>query len=80
MTTPKVSVVIPTYNYAHFLDETIQSVLNQTFLDFELIIVDNNSTDNTEEVVKNYLSDNRVSFYKNDTNIGLVGNWNKCLE
>jgi glycosyltransferase involved in cell wall biosynthesis len=80
MTTPKVSVLIPTYNYAHFLDETIQSVLNQTFQNYELIIVDNNSTDNTDEVVQKYLSDNRVSFYKNETNIGLVGNWNKCLE
>jgi glycosyltransferase involved in cell wall biosynthesis len=78
--TPKVSVLIPTYNYAHFLDETIQSVLDQTFTDFELIIVDNCSTDNTAEVVQKYLADTRVLFYRNETNIGLVGNWNKCLE
>ena len=77
---PKVSVVVPTYNYARFLDEAIPSVLNQTFTDFELIIVDNCSTDNTDAVVKKYLSDSRVSFYKNETNLGLVGNWNKCLE
>ena len=77
---PKVSVLIPTYNYAHFLDETIQSVLDQTFIDFELVIVDNCSTDNTDEVVKKYLADTRVSFYRNETNIGLVGNWNKCLD
>ena len=76
---PKISVLIPTYNYAHFLDETIQSVLNQSFTDFELIIVDNCSTDNTEEVVKNYLADKRVSYYKNPKNLGLVGNWNQCL-
>lgn len=80
MQPPKVSVVIPTYNYGHFLDETIQSVLDQTFTDFELIIVDNRSTDNTVEVVKKYLADSRVSFYVNETNVGLVGNWNKCLE
>jgi glycosyltransferase involved in cell wall biosynthesis len=79
-TIPKVSVLIPTYNYARFLDETIQSVLNQTFTNFELTIVDNCSTDNTEEVVKKYLTDKRVSFYRNETNVGLVGNWNKCLE
>jgi glycosyltransferase involved in cell wall biosynthesis len=77
---PKVSVLIPTYNYAHFLDETIQSVLDQTFSDYELIIVDNNSTDNTDEVIAKYLIDRRVRFYKNPTNIGLAGNWNKCLE
>jgi glycosyltransferase involved in cell wall biosynthesis len=76
---PKISVLIPTYNYAHFLDETIQSVLNQSFRDFELIVVDNHSTDNTEEVVKKYLVDSRVSYYKNTHNLGLVGNWNKCL-
>ncbi|TKK65008.1 glycosyltransferase family 2 protein [Ilyomonas limi] len=80
MYTPKVSVLIPTYNYAHFLDEAIQSVLQQTFTDFEVIICDNHSTDNTQEVVKKYLSDSRIYYYRNATNIGLVGNWNKCLE
>src|SRR5689334_17359944 len=76
---PKISVLIPTYNYAHYLDETIQSVLNQSFKDFELIIVDNHSTDNTEEVVSKYLADERVSYHKNEKNLGLVGNWNMCL-
>jgi len=79
-TTPQISVLIPTYNYAHYLDETIQSVLDQTFTDFELIIVDNCSIDNTNEVVKKYLSDDRVFFYRNEVNVGLAGNWNKCLE
>ena len=78
-TPPKVSVLIPTYNYAHFLDESIQSVLNQTFTNFELIIVDNHSTDGTEEMIKKYLTDKRVSYYKNPRNLGLVGNWNQCL-
>jgi glycosyltransferase involved in cell wall biosynthesis len=77
---PLVSVVIPTYNYAHFLDETITSVLAQTFTDYELIVVDNHSTDNTFEVVSKYLSDPRVTFYQNKKNLGLVGNWNRCLE
>ncbi|MGV3585406.1 MAG: glycosyltransferase family 2 protein [Adhaeribacter sp.] len=79
-TLPAVSVLVPTYNNAQFLDETIQSVLNQTFPDFELIIVDNQSTDNTEAVVQPYLADARVKYYKNATNLGMVGNWNKCLE
>jgi glycosyltransferase involved in cell wall biosynthesis len=78
-TSPKVSVLIPTFNSAPFLEEAIESVLNQTFKDFELIIVDNHSADNTDDVVIKYLSDPRVFYYKNDSNLGLAGNWNKCL-
>jgi glycosyltransferase involved in cell wall biosynthesis len=77
--TPSVSVLIPTYNYAHFLPECIESVLAQTFTDFELIIVDDQSSDNTDEVVQPYLADPRVRYYKNEKNLGLVGNWNQCL-
>ena len=74
-----VSVLIPTYNYARFLDEAIQSVLNQTYQNFELIIVDNDSKDNTEEVVTKYLVDPRVSYHRNPRNLGLVANWNRCV-
>lgn len=77
---PMVSVLIPTYNYAQFLDEAITSVLNQTYSDFELIIVDDRSSDNTDQVVQKYLPDKRVIYYKNPLNLGLVGNFNKCLE
>lgn len=77
--TPKVSVLIPSYNSAHFLHETIESVLNQTYTDFELIIVDDQSKDNTDEVIQKYISDPRVHYYKNEKNLGLVGNWNCCL-
>jgi glycosyltransferase involved in cell wall biosynthesis len=77
---PKVSVLIPTFNYAHFLDETIQSALGQTFTDFELLIVDNCSDDDTATVVAAYLGDARVSYHRNEKNLGLVGNWNRCLE
>lgn len=77
---PKVSVLIPTYNYARFLDDSIQTVLAQTFTNFELVIVDNCSTDDTVKVVEKYLSDKRVKFFRNETNIGLVGNWNKCFD
>jgi glycosyltransferase involved in cell wall biosynthesis len=76
---PKVSVLIPTYNYAFCLDEAVQSVLNQTVQDFELVIIDDCSKDNTDEVVKKYLTDPRIRYYKNEVNLGLVGNWNKCL-
>ena len=50
----KVSVVIPTYNYGRYLGETIQSVLGQTFEDFELIMVDDGFMDNTREVVNRF--------------------------
>ena len=70
---------MPTYNYAHYIEEAIESALAQTYTDFELIIVDDQSGDNTEEVVQKYLADKRVSFYKNPVNLGLVGNFNKCL-
>ncbi len=58
---PKVSVIIPTYNSASFLPEAINSVLNQTYSDFELIVVDDGSTDSTSEVLEQYQQDARVN-------------------
>ncbi len=66
---PTVSVIIPTYNRAHVLGRSIQSVLNQTFQDFELIIVDDGSTDDTEKIVKN-LSNEKVKYTKLQKNQG----------
>ncbi|HEY8223911.1 MAG TPA: glycosyltransferase [Pyrinomonadaceae bacterium] len=75
----KVSVCIPTFNGAAYLSEAITSVLNQTLTDFELIVVDDCSSDSTETVVKSF-QDDRLTYYKNSTRLGLVGNWNRCLE
>lgn len=59
---PIVSVITATFNFAKYLPETIESVLQQTFQDWELIIVDDGSTDRTSEVVKTYLSDKRIRY------------------
>lgn len=57
----KVSVIIPTYNYASFLGEAVQSVLDQTYTDFEIVIIDDGSTDNTRDVVGNF-QDSRIRY------------------
>ena len=54
---PKVSIIIPTWNRADFIATAVQSVLSQTFTDFELLILDDASTDGTEEIIKAFLVD-----------------------
>jgi len=77
-TRPKVSACIPVYNPGDFLQSAIVSVLAQDFKDFELIIVDDCSTQPTEAVIAEF-DDERLSFRRNSRNLGLVGNWNRCL-
>ncbi len=69
MSNPKVSVVLPTYNRAQYLDRAISSVLNQSYSDFELIIVDDASTDDTEKVVRSF-KDDRIRYIRNTKNLG----------
>ena len=76
--TTKVSVTIPTHNRAHFVWQAIESVLAQTFGDFELIVSDNASTDATRQVVGQY-ADPRVRYLRHADNAGMAGNWRSAL-
>ncbi len=75
----KISVCIPTYNGARFLRQAINSVLEQTFPPFELIIVDDASADDSFEIASSY-QDQRIKCFQNPERLGLVGNWNRCIE
>lgn len=66
---PKISVVINTYNGAEVIKETLNSILRQTYQDFEVIIVDDCSTDNTVDVIKGF-NDPRIKIYRNEKNMG----------
>jgi len=78
---PLVSIGMPVYNGGRFLSEALDSLLNQDFQNFELIISDNASTDNTAEICKRYLKkDNRIKYYRNEVNIGAAANFNKVVE
>jgi len=63
----KVSVIIPTYNREQLLKRAIQSVLNQTFRDFEIIVVDDGSTDNTKEIIDSFTSDKIKYIYESNS-------------
>ena len=82
MSSPLVSVCIPAYNNADYIRETIDSVLASTYNNLELIVVDDNSIDDTYAVVERIIeekADDRVRLYKNEHNLGMAGNWNVAL-
>ena len=77
---PSVSICIPTYNGAEFLGECIASVLTQTYVDFEVLICDDRSSDGTLELAQKLAEgDGRFRFVANPTRLGLVDNWNNCV-
>ena len=81
MKSPRISVLMPTYNFARYLPEAIESVLHQNFKDFELLIVDDASKDNSAEIIKAYAArDSRVRYKINSPNLGMVPNWNLCMD
>jgi glycosyltransferase involved in cell wall biosynthesis len=76
---PLISVLIPTYNRADYLGEAIESVREQDYPNFEIIVSDNASTDGTEKRVEKYLSDSRFRYYRNEKNLGAVENYRRLL-
>ena len=80
MTNPRVSVLIPTFRYARYLAEAVDSVLAQDFGDFELLISDDCSGDGSREIMDAYAAcDSRIRIHIHPANTGMVQNWNWCL-
>jgi len=68
----KVTIVLPVYNGEKYVAETIQSILKQTFTDYELLIIDDASTDGSKSVISSF-TDSRIKYIKNETNLGSIG-------
>lgn len=78
--TPPITVIIPTYNGAPYLCEAIESILGQTFTDFELIIIDDASSDNSVEIGEGFAAkDSRIRVFRNERNLGFAANRNKAV-
>lgn len=76
-----VSVCIPTYNGERYLDDCLASIQAQSWNNYELIIVDDCSTDSTLDIIRKYAQgDPRIKVFSNEHNLGLVANWNRCIE
>ena len=73
-----VSIIMPSYNTAPYIKQSIQSVLNQTYTNWELLIIDDCSTDNTDEIFKE-INDNRIRYFKNEVNSGAAVSRSKAL-
>jgi glycosyltransferase involved in cell wall biosynthesis len=80
-TNPRVSLGMPVYNGERYLEKTLDSVLAQTYTDFELVISDNGSSDRTQEICERYAAmDPRVKYHRNSKNIGIAPNFNRAYE
>ena len=76
-----ISVLMPVYNVEHYVRDAIESILNQTYTNFEFVIIDDCSTDNTFAICKKYAeNDNRIVLIRNDNNIKIEGSLNRGLE
>lgn len=76
-----VSIIMPAFNASQFISDSIDGILMQSYKNFELIVCDDFSSDNTKEIVSKYLiKDSRIKFFSNDKNYGIASTRNKCLE
>lgn len=79
--TPRVTIGLPVYNGQNYLAETMESLLAQTYTDFELVISDNASTDRTETICREYaVRDERIRYYRQEENVGASANYNRVFE
>ena len=76
---PTVTVLMPAYNAEKFIRDSIDSVLSQTYSDFELLIINDGSTDKTEEIILSY-KDHRIVYVKNEVNLKLIKTLNKGID
>jgi glycosyltransferase involved in cell wall biosynthesis len=76
---PIISVLMPVYNAEKYLNEAIDSILNQTFADFEFVIINDGSTDQSEEIILSY-QDARIKYFKNEVNLKLIKTLNRGLD
>ena len=76
---PKISVIMSCFNHDKFVSDAIKSVLNQRFSDFEFLIIDDNSTDTTFDIVNSF-NDPRIKIFRNDKNFGMVLNTNSLIK
>ena len=74
-----VSIVMPTYNTSKYIEDSIRSVLSQTHKEWELLIVDDCSEDNTDEIIAPYLKDTRIHYLKNEKNMGAALSRNRAI-
>ena len=80
MNSPLVSICIPTYNGEKYLKECLDSCIDQTFKNYEIIICDDCSSDGTIKIIEEYAKIfPQIILFQNDGNLGLVGNWNRCI-
>lgn len=79
MTAPLLTVLLPAYNAEKYIEETLNSILNQTFKDFELIVIDDCSTDNTNKLISKF-SDERIRLIRNEENLKLIKTLNKGIK
>src|SRR5438874_11358052 len=76
-----VSILLPVFNGERYLAQAIESVLAQTHTDFELLVVDDSSTDSSWQIIQKLAkTDDRIFAFKNQTNLGLFQNYNRCLD